>query len=644
MTELLDQISRLPHLPGVYRYFDREGASLYVGKARDLKNRVSSYFSTRALSPRIALMVKRIATLETTVTASETDALLLENHLIKALKPYYNILFRDDKSYPYIKLSAHAYPRMSYFRGSLDHDNQFFGPYPNSDALREAMQLLQKIFQLRTCTDSVFNHRSRPCLLHQIKRCSAPCVNLISADEYRGQIESAARFLRGDVNAILDELGRRMQAYSDALKFEDAAQVRDQITALSSVGAQQRVEVIEGKGQDLNMDILACAYRAGHAVVNVAMVRNGRHLGDRAFHSNRVDLLSVLVDAPEFVRTNDAENQALQEFFGILQPFLMQHYSQHLAPPMLFLSHQPEETVQDFLTRQCGQKIRVLTRAQDAQRGSHKVALQWYDLAQKGALRALNESLLQNQAQQEKLYAALNALQVIAPEDPMQFKVECFDASHTQGEATQVACVVYQGLTFANRLYRRYNIGQKITALNPTPHQGGDDYGALREALRRHYTRHVEKGLVDFPDLVLIDGGKGQVEVARSVFVELGLTIEKIVGISKGEGRKVGLETFHRADGRPPLELSNDSKALLWLANIRDEAHRFAITGMRTSRAKARQHSSLEQMEGIGAKRRQKLLLRFGSLRAVADASVEDIAKVDGISHSLAQKIHHFLH
>ncbi len=593
-------LAQLPHLPGVYRHIDAADEVLYVGKARDLKKRVSSYFQKTSSSPRIGHMVARVVRIEVTVTRSEAEALILENNLIKSLRPRYNILFRDDKSYPYLMLSGHVAPRVAYYRGSTQKKGQFFGPYPSAWAVRETIQILQKVFRLRTCEDTVFANRSRPCLLHQIGRCSAPCVDEISQEDYAADAQRAARFLNGETQEIMGDIERRMQSASEALEFEQAALLRDQMGALAKVLHQQTMEDTDQS----DTDIIAVAASGGKVCVNLAMVRGGRHLGDRAFFPTHAD--------------GDSCSE-------VLEAFIAQHYIDHPLPAAVVGSHAlPDAQLIDLIAESKATKARFISRPQGVRRA-------WQEQAIRNADMALANALLESGARSARTLALAEALDLET--DPIALDalhIECFDISHTSGEATQASCVVYVHHAMQPSMYRRYN----IAGITP-----GDDYAAMRQVLMRRFAK-VADGEALMPGLVLIDGGKGQVEIARQVFVELGLATEVLVGVAKGDRRKVGLETLVFPDDRSSLVLGESSAALMLIAQIRDEAHRFAITGMRAKRAKARNVSRLEDIDGIGAKRRQRLLARFGGFSGVANASIEDLSSVEGISPELAERLY----
>ncbi|HRO57967.1 MAG TPA: excinuclease ABC subunit UvrC [Burkholderiaceae bacterium] len=647
-------VAQLPNRPGVYRMIGAGDVLLYVGKARDLKKRVGSYFNKGTHSPRIAHMIERIERVEYTVTGSEAEALLLENNLIKTAAPRYNILFRDDKSYPYLKVSGHRYPRIAYYRGAVDRRNRYFGPFPNAWAVKESIQVLQKVFRLRTCEDTVFANRSRPCLLYQIERCSGPCVGLVSDDDYAADVSAALRFLGGDHQQVLAEIEARMLAAAEELRFEEAAALRDRMSALSRVLHQQAMET----GGDTDADIVATVVRGGRVCVNLAMVRGGRHLGDKAFFPVR--------GAGE---SDDAElGDGLAE---VIEAFVVQHYDEAFVPPVLIVDGpKPDAAVLEFLQQRAGRQVSWIRQPQGQRR-------KWLDMAIENAGLALARALAEEGSQKARTRALAQLLGLDDGGDLGALRIECFDISHTMGEATQASCVVYQDHAMRPSEYRRFNIG----GIEP-----GDDYAAMRQVLRRRYEAlaamddeagpdrpgdpqanrpdQVAAGdegasptataltrtaggsgkAARLPDVVLIDGGKGQVEVARQVFAELGLDIGVLVGVAKGEGRRVGLETLIFADERTPVAPGRESAALMLVAQIRDEAHRFAITGMRSRRAKTHQHSRLEEIPGVGPKRRQRLLARFGGLRGIMAASVEDLASVEGVSRGLAEEIYRRLH
>jgi excinuclease ABC subunit C len=648
---LLAEVAALPSLPGVYRYFDEQDQVLYVGKARNLKKRVSSYFQKDHGGTRIGHMVSKIRRMQTTVVRSEAEALLLENNLIKTLSPKFNILFRDDKSYPYLKVSgtgtvrqdlratpsndevksgvkAEDYSRIAYYRGGVEKKHRYFGPYPSAWAVKETIQLLQKVFRLRTCEDTVFSNRTRPCLLYQIKRCSGPCVGVISVAQYAQDVAQAEAFLRGETQAVLKAMESRMMTHADKLEFELAAEVRNQMTALSRVLHQQSVDTVT----DTDVDILAVKVQGGRACVNLAMVRGGRHLGDRPYFPSHVeDGHAMLNQALE----DDVSTDAITLEVKILEAFIAQHYLNIPVPPALITSEKIDAKVLEAIASQSGIKVNAAHNPREQRRA-------WLEMAEKNAAIQLARLLAEEGSQQARTRALVDALD-LAPDDIDALRMECFDISHTSGEATQASCVVFQNHKMQNSEYRRY----KIEGITP-----GDDYAAMRQVLMRRYGKVAEaikSGEVDLklrmPDVVLIDGGKGQVSMAKEVFETLGLDLSLIVGVEKGEGRKVGLEELVFADGRDKIYLGKDSAALMLVAQIRDEAHRFAITGMRAQRAKVRVGGGrLEEISGIGPRKRAKLLQRFGGVRGVEDASVEDLMSVDGISKELAESIYQALH
>ncbi|GHD61068.1 excinuclease ABC subunit UvrC [Jeongeupia chitinilytica] len=597
LAALIEHVKALPHLPGVYRYLDADGAILYVGKALDLRKRVGSYFQKTDHSPRIRLMLAQVAKIETTVVRSEAEALVLENNLIKALSPRYNILFRDDKSYPYVMITGHASPRLAYYRGALDKRNQYFGPFPNGYVVKESLQLLQKVFKLRTCEDSVFANRSRPCLLHQIKRCSAPCVNLISPEAYRRDVDSAALFLGGKATELLDELQSQMQAASENWDFERAAMLRDQVQALAKI---QEKQFVSSNTSELDADIVACVVKDGMVCVNLAMVRGGRHVGDKNLFPSHADDY----DAAE-----------------ALSAFLAQHYLDRSVPPMVLCHPAPPDAdvIASLLSDQAGRIVRLNSNPN----GERRV---WLEMATKNAELAIVLRLGQAATQAGRLEALVEALGL--PDDTQ--RIECFDISHTMGELTVASCVVFDRGDMQPKEYRRYNI-EGIT--------GGDDYAAMKQVLTRRYGK-IAAGEGVVPDVILIDGGKGQLAQAEEVMAEVGLTQPVLIGVAKGETRKAGLEQLILATTHEVKHLKRDHPGLHLVQQIRDESHRFAITGHRARRAKARVASSLEDIDGVGPKRRQRLLARFGGLQGVKAASVDDLMLVDGINAALAEKIY----
>ncbi len=577
---------------------DKAGTVLYVGKAKDLRKRVSSYFRKSDQSPRIRLMLKSVVSVDTTVTRTEAEALLLENNLIKGLKPRFNILFRDDKSYPYLLLTGHQFPRLAYFRGTPRKCDQAFGPYPNSWAVRESIQLLQKVFQLRTCEDTVFGNRSRPCLLYQIKRCSAPCVHHIAPDAYARDVGEAAQLLQGKTSELTGQLTALMNAASARLDFEYAAQLRNKLRMLAAVREKQFVDTTGG---DADADVVAVAQAGEILALNLTMIRGGRHLGDR----------SLFPQHGEGATPVEA-----------LEAFLVQHYLDHPIPSRILISEAIETAaLEALLSAQAGRKVVIQHRVS----GEKRV---WIAMAQANARLSAERHGSERANQTQRLAALRDTLDL-----PQLNRIECFDISHTMGEATVASNVVYEGDDMKKSDYRRYN----ITDITP-----GDDYAAMHAALIKRFHKSVEENGV-LPDLLLIDGGKGQVSMAMEAMAELGLNEVLLLGVAKGEARKPGLETLIFADGRE-LKLAKDHPGFHLIQSIRDEAHRFAITGHRAKRGKARLQSTLEDIPHIGPKRRKVLLEHFGGLQGVRAAGIDALATVKGISRELAETIYNALH
>ncbi len=599
MADIKKILKSLPNLPGVYRMINADGTVIYVGKAKDLKKRVSSYFNKNIPSPRTRMMVSQVNSIETTVTRTEAEALLLENNLIKSIMPRYNVLFRDDKSYPYIALTGDAFPRLAFHRGAQRKNTQYFGPFPNSVAVRESIQLLQKVFKLRTCENSVFSNRTRPCLQYQIERCTAPCVEYISVEDYQHDVHHAAMFLQGKTNEVLNALGEKMNIAADKQAYESAAVFRDRMQALRQVQAKQFVSDFSVS----DADVIACANLDNQHCINLVMIRGGRHLGDKSFFPK------------------NSQDATLTE---TVEAFLTQHYMAQNTPPLLVCGANIDvEGFSAVLSEQANRKIRIITNAI----GDKRV---WLKMAQTNAELALGQRAVTSANQAAKLVALKEALNLSETVE----RIECFDISHTMGEATVGSCVVFDKGDMQNSEYRRYN----IKGITP-----GDDYAAMRDVLTRRYKK-VAAGEGVRPDLVFIDGGKGQLGVAVEVMQEVGLDDLLLIGIAKGEERKPGLETMIFSDTGEMLNLEQDNKGLHLLQQIRDEAHRFAITGHRAKRAKARVTSTLEDIEGVGAKRRKALLTRFGGLDGVKNASIDELIQVDGISPSLAEKVYGQFH
>lgn len=587
-------LGQIPPRPGVYRMLDGSGVALYVGKAKDLKRRVASYFS-RSLNRRLQVMVTQIVDIELTVTRTEGEALLLENNLIKSLRPRYNVLLRDDKSYPYIRLTVSSeFPRLAFYRGSRTGGDRFFGPYPSAWAVRETMQLLQKLFPVRQCEDSFFRNRSRPCLQYQIKRCSGPCVGLVTIQDYADDVDHTIKFLEGRADEVVDELAERMEQASESLAFERAAVLRDQIATLRRI--QQR-QFVSGEGGDL--DIVACVQEGGVSCIQVFFIRSGRNLGNKTF----------------FPKVPEGVNRS-----GVIAAFLAQFYAGKEIPPRILASPDPEdrELLENAFSEQSGRRVAIKTRVRSER--AH-----WLEMARGNAMLALRSQLGSQAGFAQRLGALREALAL----EELPGRMECFDVSHTRGEQTVASCVVFDREGPCKSQYRRFNIE------GVTP---GDDYAAMRQALIRRYTR-VKQGEYPYPDLLFIDGGRGQLGAVREVLQELAISGITLAGISKGLDRSPGTEQLWLFGHPTAITLPPDSPGLHLVLQIRDEAHRFAISGHRRRRAKAGTRSVLEEIPGVGPKRRQRLLRQLGGIQGVARAAVEDIAQVEGISRALAQRI-----
>jgi len=599
VQQLKDLAKTFPTLPGVYRMINSKGDVIYVGKAKNLKNRVRSYFVKNQSSPRTKLMVGNINSIEFTVTNTEAEALILENNLIKKFMPRYNVIFRDDKSYPYLAITDDKFPRIRFHRGAQKKNTLYFGPFPNATAVRESIKLLQKVFMLRTCENTIFKNRSRPCLEHQIKRCTAPCVNLISQSDYLHDTKQAALFLNGKGNEVIKNLTTKMNEHSDSFNFERAAVYRDRIQSLRQVRLQQSVSDFSEK----DADIIASYHAYGKVCVNVVMIRGGRHLGDKSYF-------------PKFQQEQDDVN--------VIEVFIVQFYDQIKPPPSIVIDKKINKSlIQDFFVIKNYSKIKIISKLVGDKKN-------WHLMAQKNAKVALMQENDKHSAQEEKLFKLRELLKL-----PDYVKrIECFDISHTMGAQTVASCVVYDNFNMQPKEYRKFNIKHD----NP-----GDDYGAMREVIDRRLKRIISEESKK-PDLVLIDGGLGQVNVAKKIMVELDVPNIFLVGVSKGPSRKVGQEKLILSDGNIVQETDPTHIGFHLLQKIRDEAHRFAITGHRAKRAKAGLASSLENIEGIGAKKRKNLLVYFGGLDGVKNAPTEELVLVEGINNQLAEKIYDFFH
>ncbi len=599
MNDLKLIIKTFPNLPGVYRMINIKKEVIYIGKAKDLKKRVSSYFGRTQVSPRTKLMVGNVDSIEFTITNTEAEALILENNLIKKFMPRYNVIFRDDKSYPYLSISNDKFPRMLFHRGKQKKETKYFGPFPNSGAVRESIKLLQKVFMLRTCENSVFNNRTRPCLEYQIKRCTGPCVNLISEKDYKKDTEQAALFLKGKGSAVVGDLTKRMNEYSTNFNYERAAIFRDRIQSLRQVRLKQSVSDFSEK----DADIISYESSLGQVCVNVVMIRGGRHLGDKSFFpKNNID----------------------REEKNIIEIFISQYYDQKSPPPVLVSEESVnKDLINKFFILKEYPAVKIITKL----RADKKL---WMVMAKKNATEALRQKNSQEASQLKRLESFRSLLNV---SDDIN-RIECFDISHTMGEGTVASCVVYDKNSLQNKEYRRYNI-KDITP--------GDDYGAMKEVLKRRYEKIIATDGLK-PDIILIDGGKGQLSVAMNIMEKLGIVDILLVGVSKGPARKSGQETLYIAGGAVLDNIDSSNLGFHLIQQIRDEAHRFAIVGHRARRSKARLTSSIENIEGVGSTKRKSLLVYFGGLDGVKKAPIEELVMVTGINTNLAQKIYNFFH
>ena len=599
MTDLKKEIKKFPNLPGIYRMMNGKNEIIYIGKAKDIKKRVASYFGKNHSSPRTKMMVSNIHSIEFTVTNTEAEALILENNLIRNHMPRYNVIFRDDKSYPYLKISGDQFPRISFHRGIQKKDQNYFGPFPNSPAVRDSIKLLQKVFLLRTCENSVFRNRSRPCMEHQIQRCSAPCVNLISEQDYKEDIDQAMLFLNGKDTKVINSLSEKMSYFAEKNEFERAAVFRDRIQSLRQVRLKQFVSDFS----ENDADIIAIEEKGGIYCVNLVMIRNSKHLGDKSFFPKGA------VDSQDN---------------NILEIFIAQYYNEKSPPPVVIIEKKVNKSLlEKFFELKKYRKIKIITRLTKEKR-------MWMEMAKKNALINISQQSNEKLSFKNKVEAFTKLLNI----DSTKNRIECFDVSHMMGEGTVASCVVFDKNGIQKKDYRKYNIK------NNKP---GDDYGAMREVLERRYTKMINTEAIK-PDVVLIDGGKGQLGVAKKVMSELGLTDIFLVGVTKGEKRKSGNETLHMANGDILENIDTNNVGFQLIIQIRDEAHRFAITGHRARRKKSRFTSSLEEIEGIGQTKRRNLLVYFGGIQGIKEANIPELLLVEGINVKLAENIYNYFH
>ena len=598
VEDIKNFIKTLPTHPGIYRMMDEKDKVIYVGKAKNLKKRVASYFNKNISSPRTRLMVSHIQSIQYTVTNTEAEALILENNLIKEWMPRYNVIFRDDKSYPYLMMTSHAFPMLKFHRGVQKKGNKYFGPFPNSNAVRESIQLLQKVFLLRNCDDSTFSNRVRPCLQHQIKRCTAPCVKLIDEKSYAEDCRQAELFLLGKDNEVIEQMTEHMNLAAENEEYERAAVFRDRIQSLRQVRLKQLVSDFS----ENDADIIALAEESGIVCINLVMIRGGRHLGDKTFFPRNA---------------SDSE-------FNFTEVFLCQHYDEQMPPPVIVTEGNFDKNlvISFFNLKFPDKKFKIISKATGDKR-------MWLKMAKRNAMINVRQKNLLESGKTDKIESLRKLLNM-----PDLNRVECFDISHTMGNQTIASCVVYDDLAMQNKEYRRFNIN------DITP---GDDYAAMYQVLERRVKRIINEEQAK-PDMMLIDGGKGQLKMALDVFDKYNVVGIRLVSIVKGEGRKSGLESLILDDGEILKDIPNNNIGFHLLQHIRDEAHRFAITGHRQKRAKTNLSSSLEEIEGIGPKKRKSLLVYFGGLDGIRNASVEELSQVTGIDQKLAEIVYNFYH
>ena len=598
VEDIKNFIKTLPTHPGIYRMVDEKDKVIYVGKAKNLKKRVASYFNKNIPSPRTRLMVSHIQSIQYTVTNTEAEALILENNLIKEWMPRYNVIFRDDKSYPYLMMTSHAFPMLKFHRGVQKKGNKYFGPFPNSNAVRESIQLLQKVFLLRNCDDSTFSNRVRPCLQHQIKRCTAPCVKLIDEKSYAEDCRQAELFLLGKDNEVIEQMTEHMNLAAENEEYERAAVFRDRIQSLRQVRLKQLVSDFS----ENDADIIALAEESGIVCINLVMIRGGRHLGDKTFFPRNA---------------SDSE-------INFTEVFLCQHYDEQMPPPVIVTEGNFDKNlvISFFNLKFPDKKFKIISKATGDKR-------MWLKMAKRNAMINVRQKNLLESGKAHKIESLRKLLNM-----PDLNRVECFDISHTMGNQTIASCVVYDDLAMQNKEYRRFNIN------DITP---GDDYAAMYQVLERRVKRIINEEQAK-PDMMLIDGGKGQLKMALDVFDKYNVVGIRLVSIVKGEGRKSGLESLILDDGEILKDIPNNNIGFHLLQHIRDEAHRFAITGHRQKRAKTNLSSSLEEIEGIGPKKRKALLVYFGGLDGIRNASVEELSQVTGIDQKLAEIVYNFYH